>query len=129
MAKRIDVTLDILTQESIEFTNDPADANKVIHRIQDDEVKEITRLQMVVEPSATVETVPLPDACANYIAIYSDQTVNLTINGSDTPFDLIPKTPSKKTPVFYAKSNFISLCVGNLGSSDANVDIILAKKI
>jgi len=127
MSKRICVTLDVLTQESASFTNDPADANKIIGRIEQDNLKEITRLQMVVEPSSTVETVPLPDSCAQYIVIHTDQTVSVIINGSDTPFDLIPKVAGTKAPVLYLKGQFTQLCLQNLGSVDANVDVILGK--
>ena len=125
--KRIDITLDVLTQESTEFTNDPADCIKVIRRIEQDNVKEITRLVMQVLGGGTVETVPLPDAFAHYVIIYSDRTLSLTINGADTPFNLIPKVEGTKAPVFYAKGSFIELIVQNSGTETANVDIILAK--
>jgi len=127
--KRICVTLDVLTQESTSFTNDPADANKIKSRIEQDNLKEVSRLQMVVEPSAVVETVPLPDASAQYVAIFCDQTINITLNGSDTPFNLEPKVAGTKAPVFYSKGQFTEIKLGNAGSVDANVDIILGKVV
>jgi len=125
--KRIDVVLDVLTQESTEFTNDPVDANKIVRRISQTGVKEITRLQMQVLGGSTVETVPLPDSETHYVIIYSDRQVKVQINGSDTPFSVIPVTSGKKSPVFFSKGLFTEVTVQNDETDTANLDVILVK--
>lgn len=114
-----------LTQYDGQVTqNDPVDSIQVSNSIQQKTITDINRLKIVIPNATSNQSISLSSSSTNYLAISTDQTITVVINGSNTPLTLSPLVAGTKTLAFYQKGTVASLTISNSSGSIANIDLI-----
>jgi hypothetical protein len=108
------------------LTNDPADVDKISGYVEEDSVTQVFRTRDAIADETVDKVVTIPDDSCNYLVIFSDQTIEIKLNGSVTALTCSPRISTDKCPVFVLKGEITALTISNDSGSVANVDIILA---
>lgn len=127
MAKFLDITLKYLSYDAKAQSNDPADADRLNLRLQDNGVNQVFRLQQSIASATVDQVVSLPDPNTSYLIISSDQSISIKLNSSSTPTPLNVPTAGVKTPLLMLRGDITALTISNSSGSAANVDIIAIK--
>lgn len=127
MSKFVDIQIKYSSYDAAASTNDPADADKMLLRVQESASSQVFRLQKSV-PNSTVDAViALPGSPTDYVLISSDQNISVKLNGSSDSQALNVKSAGTKCPVLYQRGALSGLLLSNASGAIANVDIILVK--
>lgn len=125
--KPLDLLFKLLIYEGNE-TNDPADADKVYNRTQEETVSKFQRERGIIADADSKDYTPcLPDATVDYVVILTDRELTLTINGSATDITVSPRANGTKTIVYLQRGALTGLVAANASGADANVDMVFVK--
>lgn len=116
------VLLDFLTYDGTPPTNNPVDETRSHRKVEELNVSQTSRSQLQVAPATVNQVVPLAAATCNYLAIFTDQQITISMNGA-AAITLTPQLATKKCPIFYVRGTITSLTVSNAGTVLANVDV------
>lgn len=117
------ITVDFLAYEGTP-TNDPQDATAIKRKVEEANVNEVSRHQIILPVGTADKEIDMPTDGATYLMIFSDQEISIKINGGSEPIVMTPKTVGQKCPVLMIRSDIDSLLITNNASSDANIDMI-----
>jgi hypothetical protein len=122
MSKFVDIIIDFISYESTVSTNSPLDSTKIKLRISESSVSEVFRFQKSIEDGLDDVVIPLPSNNADYLLIFTDQEIEIKINGG-AAMTLVPAS-TKKSLVFFNSGVVTSLTISNNSGSIANVDVV-----
>jgi hypothetical protein len=123
---RLTAILDIFTYDNSKPTNDPSNATKMLQRVEVDGITGVNRHILALPDQTEDKNIDLPASTAKYLAICTDQTIKVKLNGSDDEITLSPTFPKKKTPVLFWRGDISALSISNTSGATANVDILMA---
>ena len=125
MAKPLRVTLDLLSYEGT-LTNDPQDSIQAKRRVEEANVSEVSRQLVDIAPETDLE-IAIPSNDCDYICIFSDRSLSLTLNDSEDVILLTPKVPGTKCPVFFLRGQATKVILSNNNEAVAKVDVVAVK--
>lgn len=108
-------------------TNDPADAIKVKNKIEESDVSEVSRQQLVIADAVTDQSITLPDVSCDYLLILIDRQVSIKLNGSVDAIILKPRANGTKSLGFFTKGSITELSMSNASGATAKIDVIAVK--
>lgn len=107
-------------------TNNPSDISKLGLSFEK-EIKESSRIKIQIAAEGT-ESVALPDAACNFVAIYADQNIEVALNEAETSELLKTLKPGIKAPVLMKACDLTALSVTNPSETKlVNLDIFILK--
>lgn len=125
MADKVRINTDFLIYSGTN-TNNPNDLNKLGNSFEK-EIKESSRLKIQLAAEEAM-TIPLPDATCNYIMIFSDQNIDLGLNGAENMESLVTLKAGIKAPVFMKACEITQVGILNPSTTKvANLDIFIIK--
>ena len=121
----LDLTIKLLSYSG-KTTNDPSDATKINSLTQETDITEFSRQQIIIPDTTITQAITLPSAISEYLLIYTDQAITITLNGGSEFIELTPSLAGTKTPTYLNRGSITGLTISNASGAAANVDIITA---
>lgn len=115
--------VDMLVYSGVPPTNNPIDETRSVRKVEEKTVSQTIRAQQQVPPSTSNIAIPLAAATNDYLIIYCDQPITMTLNAIGTPIALNPQIAGVFCPVFVLRGSITSLSLSNAGTVAANVDV------
>jgi hypothetical protein len=126
MSKFLSLSVNVLSYNSASATNAPQDLEQINNTIQESAVGGFTRYNPLIVPTGTTDqAIQLPAALVNYLIIFCDQVISISINGG--PAITLRPLGTVKSPVYLTRGDITSFTVSNSSGVSANLDIIVAQ--